>query len=82
MSRRSFHVGRVLHHENPLVRLVIRLISIPLTHIQGLPKRPGQPPQLPRRGGPVPKRPIPNVTKVVAVASGKGGVGKSTVAGE
>lgn len=37
---------------------------------------------MPRRGGPIQKRPIPHVKKVVAVASGKGGVGKSTVAGE
>ena len=36
---------------------------------------------MPRKGGIV-KRAIPNVRKVVAVASGKGGVGKSTVAGE
>ncbi|KAI0286213.1 P-loop containing nucleoside triphosphate hydrolase protein [Russula brevipes] len=44
----------------------------------GLPKR-GEPPVMPRRSLP-PKRGIPNVKKVVAVASGKGGVGKSTVA--
>ena len=31
-------------------------------------------------GGPIVKRPIPGVAKVIAVASGKGGVGKSTVA--
>jgi ATP-binding protein involved in chromosome partitioning len=31
---------------------------------------------------PAAKRPIPHVKRVVAVASGKGGVGKSTVAGE
>lgn len=37
---------------------------------------------MPRKGGPIPKRSIPNVKKVLAVASGKGGVGKSTVAGE
>ncbi|KZP09184.1 P-loop containing nucleoside triphosphate hydrolase protein [Athelia psychrophila] len=35
---------------------------------------------MPRKAGPVQKRAIPNVTKVLAVASGKGGVGKSTVA--
>ncbi|WFD42569.1 hypothetical protein MPSI1_001215 [Malassezia psittaci] len=36
---------------------------------------------MPRRGSGVPsKRPIPNVKKVIAVSSGKGGVGKSTVA--
>ncbi|OSD06016.1 P-loop containing nucleoside triphosphate hydrolase protein [Trametes coccinea BRFM310] len=31
-------------------------------------------------GGPIQKRPLPHVKKVLAVASGKGGVGKSTVA--
>jgi ATP-binding protein involved in chromosome partitioning len=36
---------------------------------------------MPRKTGAVQKRSIPNVTKVLAVASGKGGVGKSTVAG-
>lgn len=36
---------------------------------------------MPRRGGIPPKRSIPNVKKVILVASGKGGVGKSTVAG-
>ncbi|KAH9949744.1 P-loop containing nucleoside triphosphate hydrolase protein [Amylocystis lapponica] len=35
---------------------------------------------MPRRGGPIQKRPLPHVKKVLAVASGKGGVGKSTVA--
>ncbi|KAJ6614868.1 P-loop containing nucleoside triphosphate hydrolase protein [Mycena sp. CBHHK59/15] len=35
---------------------------------------------MPRRSGPIQKRPIPNVKRVLAVASGKGGVGKSTVA--
>lgn len=45
----------------------------------GLPRR-GPAPQMPRKGGPVEKRSIPNVNKVLAVASGKGGVGKSTIA--
>ena len=35
---------------------------------------------MPRRSLPA-KRGIPHVKKVIAVASGKGGVGKSTVAG-
>jgi len=35
---------------------------------------------MPRRGGTQPRRPIPHVKKIVAVSSGKGGVGKSTVA--
>ena len=34
----------------------------------------------PRMAGTLPRRPIPGVSHVVAVASGKGGVGKSTVA--
>lgn len=37
---------------------------------------------MPRKAGPIQKRSIPNVKRVLAVASGKGGVGKSTVAGE
>ncbi|KAF5330549.1 hypothetical protein D9619_005239 [Psilocybe cf. subviscida] len=45
----------------------------------GLPRR-APPPQMPRKGGPIQKRPIANVDKVLAVASGKGGVGKSTIA--
>ncbi|CCM05131.1 uncharacterized protein FIBRA_07339 [Fibroporia radiculosa] len=48
--------------------------------VKGLPNRPGPAPQIPRRGGPIQKRSIPHVKKVLAVASGKGGVGKSTVA--
>lgn len=49
---------------------------------QGLPRNNQRiPPTMPRRGSGVPsKRPIPNVKKVIAVSSGKGGVGKSTVA--
>ncbi|KAF8972158.1 P-loop containing nucleoside triphosphate hydrolase protein [Flammula alnicola] len=35
---------------------------------------------MPRKGGPPQKRSIANVDKVLAVASGKGGVGKSTIA--
>ncbi|KAG9047642.1 hypothetical protein FS837_001835 [Tulasnella sp. UAMH 9824] len=48
---------------------------------QGLPDaNRGPPPTMPRKSGPITKRPIPHVKHVVAVASGKGGVGKSTVA--
>ncbi|KIL59762.1 hypothetical protein M378DRAFT_200033 [Amanita muscaria Koide BX008] len=61
---RFFTTSCVLKHENPL----------------GLPRKSGTPPQIPRRAGPVQRRPIPNVKKVIAVASGKGGVGKSTIA--
>jgi Mrp family chromosome partitioning ATPase len=48
---------------------------------QGLPRK-GAPPSFPRaqRGLPT-KRKIPNVSKIVAVSSAKGGVGKSTIAG-
>lgn len=35
---------------------------------------------MPRRGGTQPRRRIPHVKQIVAVSSGKGGVGKSTVA--
>ncbi|KAK6526934.1 hypothetical protein TWF281_010130 [Arthrobotrys megalospora] len=64
MYRRAFHTARQLWHENPL----------------GLP-RSGAPPQIPRmqRGLPQ-KQKIKNVSKVIAVSSAKGGVGKSTVA--
>ncbi|PWY98005.1 P-loop containing nucleoside triphosphate hydrolase protein [Testicularia cyperi] len=53
-------------HENPL----------------GLPRNNQRiPPTMPRRGSGVPApRAIPNVKRVVCVSSGKGGVGKSTVA--
>lgn len=54
------------------------------------PAAPAAPPKEPLRGmsgpgiqphgGPIAKTPIPNVRHIVAVASGKGGVGKSTVA--
>ncbi|KAF7340236.1 Iron-sulfur protein IND1 [Mycena venus] len=66
LSSRSFSSSCLRWHENPL----------------GLPRSggPNPPPQMPRRAGPIQKRPIPNVKRVVAVASGKGGVGKSTVA--
>ncbi|WVQ79340.1 hypothetical protein IAT38_001437 [Cryptococcus sp. DSM 104549] len=52
-------------HENPL----------------GIPRRNANPPPtMPRRGGPPQKSKIKGVKQVVVVASGKGGVGKSTVA--
>lgn len=61
--RTMFTTAQLLH-ENPL----------------GLPRSGGQvPPTMPRRGGSMMKRLIPNVRRVVVVASGKGGVGKSTV---
>ncbi|KAJ7479973.1 P-loop containing nucleoside triphosphate hydrolase protein [Mycena galericulata] len=64
-SARFFTSSCLRCHENPL----------------GLPRNNApNPPQMPRRSGPIQKRAIPNVKRVVAVASGKGGVGKSTVA--
>lgn len=64
--QRTLHVSaRVRSHENPL----------------GIPKRnPNPPPTIPRRGAPPQKSKIRGVKQVVVVASGKGGVGKSTVA--
>ena len=79
-TRRFFNTLRTLHHDNPLVLSTTSSTHNLLIHfLQGLPKR-GEPPMMPRRGLP-PKRGIPHVKKVVAVASGKGGVGKSTIAG-
>ncbi|TDL20245.1 P-loop containing nucleoside triphosphate hydrolase protein [Rickenella mellea] len=64
--RRLFCSSSVARHDNPL----------------GLPRRTTAPsPTIPRRQSGLPKkRKIANVRRVVAVASGKGGVGKSTVA--
>ncbi|KAJ7037372.1 P-loop containing nucleoside triphosphate hydrolase protein [Mycena alexandri] len=66
LPSRWFSSSCVPWHENPL----------------GLPRSdgPNPTPQMPRRTGPIQKKPIPNVKRVVVVASGKGGVGKSTVA--
>ncbi|WVW86760.1 hypothetical protein I302_108814 [Kwoniella bestiolae CBS 10118] len=63
---RSIHTTRALRsHENPL----------------GIPKRnPNPAPTIPRRGAPPQKSRIKGVRQIVVVASGKGGVGKSTVA--
>lgn len=63
---RAIHACRTVQsHDNPL----------------GIPRRdPNPAPQMPRRGGPPKKTKIPGVKHVIAVASGKGGVGKSTVA--
>ncbi|CDS11743.1 Putative ATP-binding protein [Lichtheimia ramosa] len=65
-SRRFFSTCRVLAHENPL----------------GLPgHKKGPPPTIPRAQRGLPKKmPIAGVKNVIAVASGKGGVGKSTTA--
>ncbi|WWC92963.1 uncharacterized protein L201_007926 [Kwoniella dendrophila CBS 6074] len=63
---RSIHSTKtLLSHENPL----------------GIPKRnPNPAPTIPRRGAPPKKSRIKGVKQIVVVASGKGGVGKSTIA--
>ncbi|KAK6908768.1 hypothetical protein I203_102771 [Kwoniella mangroviensis CBS 8507] len=63
---KSMHTTSCLRsHENPL----------------GIPKRnPNPAPTMPRRGAPPQKSRIKGVKQIVVVASGKGGVGKSTVA--
>ncbi|WWC65721.1 uncharacterized protein I303_108343 [Kwoniella dejecticola CBS 10117] len=63
---RRIHTTRwTRSHENPL----------------GIPKRdPNPAPTIPRRGAPPQKSRIKGVKQIVVVASGKGGVGKSTVA--
>ncbi|KAL7424919.1 hypothetical protein Q5752_000606 [Cryptotrichosporon argae] len=64
-SRRTLVSSQIVRHENPL----------------GIPRRVANPPPtLPRRGGPPQRSRIKGVTHVIVVASGKGGVGKSTVA--
>ncbi|KAI4519614.1 P-loop containing nucleoside triphosphate hydrolase protein [Schizophyllum commune Tattone D] len=62
-----FRASARLAHENPL--------GIP--RARTLPK---DVPSMPRRGGGIERRPIAHVRRVIAVASGKGGVGKSTIA--
>jgi ATP-binding protein involved in chromosome partitioning len=66
IRRTLYTSARLFSHENPL----------------GLPRN-NAPPTMPRRsGGPPRPRSIPNVKSVIVVSSAKGGVGKSTVAGE
>lgn len=84
--RRCFSTSvRRLSHDNPLVWTLgpYDHNTDPLLNSgQGLPRK-GAPPTLPRaqRGLPQ-KRKIQNVSKIVAVSSAKGGVGKSTIAGK
>jgi ATP-binding protein involved in chromosome partitioning len=80
--RRCFSTSiRYLSHENPLVRPHDDDFGALLNSTKGLPRK-SAPPTLPRaqRGLPQ-KRKIQNVSKIVAVSSAKGGVGKSTIAG-
>ncbi|WRT69541.1 uncharacterized protein IL334_006528 [Kwoniella shivajii] len=65
-ASRLIHTSRSIRsHENPL----------------GIPRRnPNPAPTIPRRGAPPSKSRIKGVKQIVVVASGKGGVGKSTVA--
>ncbi|EIW71676.1 MRP family ATP-binding protein [Tremella mesenterica] len=65
LPRPLSHGRTYASHENPL----------------GIPRRQvNPPPTLPRKGGPPQKSRISGVKHVIVVASGKGGVGKSTVA--
>ena len=68
--RRCFTTcARALSHDNPL--------GLPRSSPSSAPR---SAPQIPRRGQLPPKRRIPNVRRVIAVSSAKGGVGKSTLA--
>jgi ATP-binding protein involved in chromosome partitioning len=86
VPRRLIHTTSALHHENPLVSLPPDVIHDRLrdkdtfptnTPTQGLPQK-GSIPRF-QRGLPQ-KRPIRNVSHIIAVSSAKGGVGKSTIA--
>lgn len=84
MIKRSFSSLRSLQHENPLVNFcnILENFMANIHLCQGLP-RSGVPPTLPRRQRGLPeKRSIQDVRKVIVVSSAKGGVGKSTIAGE
>jgi hypothetical protein len=79
--QRLFSTLRTLRHDNPLVsKTPIFFIPHALTGFTVGTYEAWRSPAMPRRSLP-PKRGIPNVKKVIAVASGKGGVGKSTIAG-
>lgn len=88
-ARRWLATSSVLRsHDNPLVSRALSRTKLFLTLqlLQGIPRGIPKntdriPPTMPRRGsGPPVKRKIPGVKHVLVVASGKGGVGKSTVA--
>lgn len=86
MIKRLFTTVRSLQHENPLVLFSPSFHPVNghslINLFQGLP-RAGAPPTLPHRQRGLPeKRSIKDVRKVIAVSSAKGGVGKSTIAGE
>ncbi|KAL0959089.1 hypothetical protein HGRIS_014387 [Hohenbuehelia grisea] len=75
-----FHLSRPLVRRTRLCKCISSSVKAAHENPLGLP-RSGQrvPPQMPRRT-PIGKRSIPHVKRVLVVASGKGGVGKSTVA--
>lgn len=81
--RRFSSIAPRRSHENPLVSLLrSRRDCEPSSHTQGIPRHdPNPAPTIPRRGAPPVKSRIKGVRQIVVVASGKGGVGKSTVAG-
>lgn len=75
-NNRDGVVGKIVQHSKTTLRISSSSSSI--ADAQGLP-RTGTVPNLTR--GLPPQRRIRNVDKVIAVASAKGGVGKSTIAG-
>lgn len=82
--RRFVHISAISKHHKPSVSSPASRPATPRSYFPSLQRNPGGGPDLksfmPAKVIP-PRRGIPNVTRVVAISSAKGGVGKSTVAG-
>ena len=82
--RRLVHISAISNHHKPSVSPPASRQVMPETYFPSLQRNLGGGPDLksfmPAKVIP-PRRGIPNVNRVVAISSAKGGVGKSTVAG-